>query len=209
MGRVLAMVAAVVLIGQVIQVAGLASRSANHRIALRVMTQLLIFSPVFIAAAMAARRGDAYARRVAFVPTDRVATRLASGSAAAAIALIVHEAAARRLTDLGGTAASLIEPVRLSHAVQILGEDLGIGILLASSLRRFKPATAAVVTGSLFALGHIPAMLTAGQPLSEFVGLVADGLLAASVVSLLFRVRDVWAIWPVHVIMDLTQFLER
>ena len=33
-----------------------------------------------------------------------------------------------------------------------------------------------------------------------------NGTLAAGVAGVLFRMRDVWRIWPVHVVMDLMQF---
>jgi membrane protease YdiL (CAAX protease family) len=101
----------------------------------------------------------------------------------------------------------IASPSNIPYGIQILGEDLGIAMLLASLLRIIKPRTAVIVTGLLFALGHVPAMVTGGATGSEFVRLISDGLLAAGVVAVLLRLRDVWVLWPVHVAMDLTQFL--
>jgi hypothetical protein len=207
LSRVLLLMAAVVVIGQMSQAGWLIPSGTGHRVLARLANQLLIFSPVFLAAMFAGRGGTTFARRVAFMPTDRVPTRLGWGLIAAAIALTVHQAIAGRFTRLPGTILALLDPGRSSHALQILGEDLGIGILLASTLTRLRPGVAIVSTGLLFAAGHVPAMLAGSEPLRELARLVADGALAAGMVAVLFRLRDVWSIWPVHVAMDLTQFL--
>ena len=170
----------------------------------RAANQALIFAPVFAIAAMLVWRGRS--REAALMPVDRVHLRLGVGVAAALIALGAHHAAAGTLLRLPATVSGMARPANLSYIVQILGEDVGIAMLLASLLRHVRPRVAIIATGVLFAAGHVPAMITDGQPVAEFTRLVADGLLSAGVVALLLRVRDIWVIWPVHVTMDLTQF---
>lgn len=205
--RVLGLLAGVMVIGQLFRAGLLIPSSPDHRLRARMGNQFLIFAPVFVAAMLAARHGTAYSRRVAFMPTDRVWFRLSVGLGAAAIALVAHQLIAGRVHALGATMAQLSRSENLSHAVQILGEDLAITMLCASFLRHVRARTACIATGLLFALGHVPELLEEGAALSEVARLVADGVLTAAVLALVFRVRDVWLLWPVHVAMDLTQFL--
>jgi membrane protease YdiL (CAAX protease family) len=122
-------------------------------------------------------------------------------------ALVAHQAVVGRLDTFPSSLAQIVHPANISYGIQILGEDLGIAMLLASLLRKIRPRTAVIATGLLFAAGHVPAMVTGGAVGPEFLRLIADGLLAAAVVAVLLRMRDVWVLWPVHVAMDLTQFL--
>lgn len=204
--RVAMLLVGIIIVGQMFQ-AGWLIPSTAGRVFARMANQALIFSPVFIAAIVAASRGPAYLRRVALIPSDRVWQRLAVGITAAALAFLVHQGVARGWADFGASLRQVTSPELLSHAVQILGEDIAIAMLLAAIVTRVRPRVAIVATGLLFALGHVPTMLVAGTTAAELARLVADGLLAAAVVAALLRMRDVWAIWPMHVAMDLTQFL--
>jgi hypothetical protein len=203
---VLVPLGAVIAIGLLAQRGLLFPTAGEWRILTAALNQLLIFSPVFGVAGYALARGDLSRARV-MLPRDHVPVRLGLGLLAALVALVAHHATLARLDDVPASFAQIVSPVNVSYLIQILGEDLAIAMLLASLLRTITPRTAVVATGLLFALGHVPAMIDGGRPASEFARLVADGLLAAGVVAALLRMRDVWVLWPVHVVMDLTQFL--
>jgi hypothetical protein len=204
---VIPLLVAVLLIGELFR-RGLLLPSGDWPVLARMANQFLIFSPVFVAATIGALRGPDVARRVAFMPKNKVWLRLACGIAAAGVALIAYYSVSGRLSQLPASAAAMLSPPLLAYAVQILGEDLAIGMLLAASLRRLKPWLSIVACGLLFAASHVPAMIAADTSVADFARLVADGLLAAGIVALLLRLRDVWLIWPVHVAMDLTQFVK-
>jgi hypothetical protein len=59
----------------------------------------------------------------------------------------------------------------------------------------------------MFALGHVRQLVAATATTAEYVVLVVDAVLAAGMTLLLFRVPEVWLLWPVHVALDLTQFV--
>lgn len=207
--RVLPILVAVVLIGQIMQRLVEAPSDAIPRLVFLTASQLVIFAPVFVIAGVALHRGDAESRRVVLLPRTFVAERLLVGVAAAAAALLAHQAVAGRIPLLGESVAGLLSLRHVQHLPQILGEDLAIALLLSSLLHHVRARTAIVATGLLFALGHVPAMLGSALRASDLAQLVADGLLSAAVVAVLLRLRDVWCVWPVHVVMDLTQFIER
>lgn len=49
-------------------------------------------------------------------------------------------------------------------------------------------------------------MMAGGASLSELAGLFRDVLLGIVVLGTVLRSRDIVWFWPVHVVMDLTQF---
>lgn len=207
--RVVLILVAVVLIGQIMQRLVGAPAGAIPRLLFLTASQLVIFGPVFVIAGIALHRGDAEARRVVLLPRTFVAHRLLVGVAAAAAALLAHQAVADRIPLFGESFARLFSLRHVQYLPQIFGEDLAIAMLLAGLLHHVRARTAIAATGLLFALAHVPAMLGTALRASEFAQLVADGLLSAAVVAVLLRLRDVWCVWPVHVVMDLTQFIER
>jgi hypothetical protein len=58
----------------------------------------------------------------------------------------------------------------------------------------------------LFALAHIPALISAGATASEFISLLADCGLGILVLGTVWRSRDILWFWLVHFFMDMTQF---
>ena len=198
--------ALVLIIGQLFSGGWLLPANGRLEVFARTANQFLIFAPVFAIGAIALVRGDDRARRIALLPGDQVHWRIGFGILAALIAMSAYHTIAQPPRTLLTTFINLFNTDNIPHLVQILGEDIAIGLLVASLLTKVRPRTAIVATGLLFALGHVPAMLTHGQALRDFLHLIADGLLAAGMVALLLRLRDLWVIWPVHVAMDLMQF---
>lgn len=204
--RSLLIMGAVLALGQLYQAGLMLPEDTRWRDAARLTNQVLIFLPVLVAVGLALRAGDTTGRARAFTPRSGVPQRLMVGCAGAVVAIVVHLAVRPDAADLSVIPARLFSFPNAAHAAQILGEDLALGLLLASVLRHVSPRAAVVTTGSVFAAGHIPAMLERGAPLSEFPSLVADAGLATGVLALVLRLRDLWPIWPVHVAMDLMQF---
>ena len=58
----------------------------------------------------------------------------------------------------------------------------------------------------LFAAAHVPAMVAQGASVEELLGLARDVALGLLVLGSVLRSGDILWFWPIHVVMDLTQF---
>lgn len=136
---------------------------------------------------------------------------LGVGLVLAGVSLLVFCAVSVRspLAVMQGIGAGLDERglLLLPLIVHIFFEDLII-VLLGSRLMAVckRLWIAAVITASLFALAHVPALLDGGIEAAEIGSLMLDTTLGVCVFIALARTRDLLWFWPVHVVMDLTQF---
>jgi hypothetical protein len=107
--------------------------------------------------------------------------------------------------EMGRQVASL---GNVSIAVQVLLEDILIAALAARLVAATKMWVAIVVAAGLFAAAHIPAMLAEGAGLNQLSTLLLDTGLGVLVIGAIIASRNVWWFFPVHAVMDLTQFLK-
>jgi hypothetical protein len=63
-----------------------------------------------------------------------------------------------------------------------------------------------LIVAVLFALAHIPAMLSGGATIASFGHLGWDVGLAVGVLAVLQRSGDIWWFWMVHFALDMMQF---
>ena len=96
----------------------------------------------------------------------------------------------------------------VSIAVQVLLEDVLIAALAARLVAATNWMVAIGVAAALFAAAHIPAMLAEGASINDLSSLVLDTGLGVMVIGAIIVSRNVWWFWPVHAVMDLTQFLQ-
>jgi hypothetical protein len=163
--------------------------------------QFVIFLPIL---AVPFLRG--HGLHTMLLPADRVLTRLAVGVVLSLLALTVFSlvrAESRGPLDL---AWRIAHPRNLGIAVQVFGEDLAIGILLYRMASATSRRWAVVVVAALFALGHVPALLSSGANSAELASLGLDCALGILVGGTLLRSGDVLWFWPVHFSLDMTQF---
>ena len=90
--------------------------------------------------------------------------------------------------------------------VQVFLEDLTIAILFVRLAGAIGSRWATVVVACLFALGHVPVMVSQGATWSELGGLLRDAGLGVAVIVVLQRSRDVAWFWCIHFCLDMTQF---
>ena len=167
----------------------------------RSLNQVLIFSPLF--ALLAIRRQPP---ATGLLRPDRRGVHLAVGLGLAALALAAHVIARRAAGEATALVPRVWLPDNLDVAVQVFLEDLGVGILLAR-LSAAAGARATVIGAALlFAAAHIPAMVAQGAPAQELLGLARDVVLGWLVLGSVLRSGDILWFWPIHVVMDLTQF---
>ena len=187
----------VILIGQ-LYMAGI--RFPSDVIVFESINQLLIFSPALLL--LFFRYKDS---ATAWIELKNSPRKILLGLSLALIAIFIY--------SLVGSERSFLAIIKdtysftnIPHLVQVLLED----ILIAMLFIRLKKATslnlALIVVSSLFAAGHIPAMISKGFPISEFYGLFLDAGLGLFLIYTINKTKDILWFWMVHFAMDMMQF---
>jgi len=177
--------------------------SPESRVIVASTNQLLIFAPIVLLPALR-RQGP----ETLYAPLRGFPLRLACGVALALVALAVFSATRAGAPPLGVLLRETASPVRIPVAVQVLLEDLTIGLLLcrlAAALRR--PLAAAAAVALLFVAGHVPSMIATGASSADIARLSLDFGLALGALAAVVSSRDVVWFFPVHFAMDVTQFV--
>jgi hypothetical protein len=166
------------------------------------LNHIIIFSPMI---AMLFWRKQSAAS--AWLPTDRVRTRLAVGVISAIAGLAMFSLVRTGADPFWQVLPRLVRYNHLPHFVQVFLEDVSIAVLfvrLSALLRR--EWLLAIIVGGLFSAAHAPTLFVQGVGLSEMGYLLADFVLGTGIVFVLQRSRDIWWFFPVHFVMDMTQF---
>jgi hypothetical protein len=204
LGLALAAVVGVLLIGQLYARGIRLEASGIWRPVTESVNQMLIFLPI-VALPVVRRHGWASA----WIRHDELPLRLLVGVSVALFALAIYSTLERDAPSWVTTIREVFRPGRAHFAVQVLLEDLGIAILFVRLAAALGARRAVIGVAMLFALGHVPSMLTTGALASEFVGLVRDFGLGILVVGTVRRAADIAWLWPVHYALDMTQYVAR
>jgi len=168
------------------------------------LNQTAIFLPVLLLPLFRRQR-----RSTLWVPAGDIPQRIAVGVGLALVAfglvLILEEGVPGPAESFG----RLLSWGSIPLAVQVLLEDLTIALIAVRLGAAISPKWAVVITAVLFAAGHIPAMVATGVAPREFGGLVRDAALGGFLVAVLYRSGDIMWFWPVHTVLDASQFLNR
>jgi hypothetical protein len=165
------------------------------------VNQFLIFLPILLVPLI--RRHGA---RTLLLPSGKVGWRLLAGLILAFAAIGGYTLIRSGSGGLFETVSRVVQFQNLDEAVQVLMEDLAIGIFLYRLAAALGARRAVVGVAALFALGHIPALISGGATAGELSGLIFDFALGVAVVGVILRSGDILWFWPVHVVMDLMQF---
>jgi hypothetical protein len=168
----------------------------------RSLNQILIFLPALIVLGFLQ---PFWAKN--YLPLDRAASGLGLGVVLAMLAFTAFIATSRGMAAWPAAAGQVLSVGSISIAVQVLLEDILIAALAARMVAATNIWVAIVVTAALFAAAHIPAMLAEGSSLTDLWTLVLDTGLGVMVIGAIIVSRNVWWFFPVHAVMDLTQFL--
>ncbi len=168
------------------------------------INQIVIFSPVLVVAAL--RR---HSLSTFFVTLDRAWLRLLIGISLGLVAVVAYSLTRFGVQGLGQVLDSMATLGSVPHVVQVLMEDLVIACLLVrlgSAVGSLRVAGLIVIV--LFVAAHVPALIAGGK----FDGAIlldrfADVGVGAIVLGGLLRTRDLLWLWPLHSLMDLTQFV--
>ena len=167
------------------------------------LNQVLIFAPALV---MLAVMRPFWAKN--YAPLDRALTGLGLGIVLSLLALTAFVAVSRGIAEWPSAAGQVFRVSSISIAVQVLLEDILIAALAARLVAATNVWIAIGATAALFAAAHIPAMLAEGAGLSDLSTLVLDTGLGVMLIGAIIASRNVWWFFPVHAVMDLTQFLK-
>lgn len=165
-----------------------------------VLNQMLIFLPV-----MAVPWIRGHARDTCWIPGDRLPIRFGLGTGLALGALIAWSAVHRDDHGLVRSIAALASTENLDEVAQVLFEDVAAATLFVRLAAALGERTALFGVAGLFAAAHLPALLAGGDG-AEAWYLLGDAALALAALLTLRRAADIVWFWPVHAVMDLTQF---
>lgn len=165
------------------------------------VNQFLIFLPILLVP-LIRRQGVG----TMLLPRKGLPVRLGFGLLMAACALLVFAAFRPEANAFPVMAGAILDDENLDAAVQVLCEDVAIGILLVRLSALFTRKWVIVGVAALFALGHVPSMVARGVSMAEMTGLVGDFSLGLMVLGTILKSKDIIWFWPVHLVMDLTQF---
>jgi hypothetical protein len=166
------------------------------------LNHIVIFSPIVV---LLIWRKQSPAS--AWLPTDRVRTRLAVGVICAIAGMAAFSLVRTGADPFWPVLPRLVRYDHLPHFVQVFLEDVSIAVLfvrLSALLRR--EWLLAMIVGGLFAAAHAPTLFAQGAGPGEMGYLLADFALGTGIVFVLQRSRDIWWFFPVHFVMDMTQF---
>jgi hypothetical protein len=165
------------------------------------MNQVLIFAPILLVVAF--RRQPLTS---AWLPRAQITRRLLVGIVLASVAVIVYSIVREGVDAPWIIIGRIWRYENIDKMVQVFLEDLAIAILFVRLAGAIGSRWATVVVACLFAVGHIPVMVSQGVTWLELLGLLRDAGLGIAVISVLQRSRDVVWFWCIHFCLDMTQF---
>lgn len=199
LGLLLAAAVGVIAVGQAYTAGWLFS---HDNPALECLNQILIFAPMLVVQAL---RPQPFA-------TSGLPARgwpgLLLGCLLALAALAIFLAVQGRLDDYVALLGFVFRPGHAPQAVQVLLEDVAIAAVLLRLAAALGPRVAVGLAAALFAAAHIPAILASNGSLADLQTLVLDTVIGVMVLAAVLRTRAIWWLFPIHYVMDMTQFFE-
>lgn len=194
-------VVGVLLVGQLWSQGWMLPASGAVAPLIEALNQILIFLPIVLVP-IVRRQGS----RTALLPKDHIVVRLLVGLVLAFLALSVYSLVRSGSHGALGMVARILHFENLDEVVQVLMEDIAIGIVAYRLAARVGSKWTVVAVAALFALGHVPALVSGGASLAQLGGLVFDFGLGLMLAGTILRSGDILWFWPIHAAMDLTQF---
>ena len=162
--------------------------------------QTLIFAPLLVLLTIRAPGA-----RGAGLPLTRAALGLVPGILTAVGALWIY--AMLRDFEPSSVFSSVFRVDNVPHAAQVLFEDMLIAALLLRVRASVGFVGAIAIVATLFAAGHVPALLANGADIYGLAALFLDIGIGGLVLGVVLASRSIWWFWPLHTAMDLTQFV--
>ena len=166
------------------------------------VNQIIIFAPILLVPIL---RRDGWAS--AWIQWHKWWLRVLIGFFIALIVLFMFTRLESAEPSFFMAFHTIYVPWKAHVAVQVLLEDVAIAILFVRLAAAMGHRKAIVGVALLFAVAHVPAMISQGASASDLVGLVRDFGLGLLVLGTAWRSADIMWLWPIHFTLDMTQFL--
>lgn len=166
------------------------------------INQLLIFSPFGL---LLVFRGQHL--ETAWYPKEGKLRSIGVGLLIALFALTIFLFAKGRTATFFKDLSFIYSYQNLPELVQVFAEDFAISLMLYRLMAWIGTQRAIIGIALLFAITHIPAMISKGVEIENFTGLVFDAGLGFLVLSFVAKSRNFLWFWMIHFAMDMTQFL--
>jgi hypothetical protein len=166
------------------------------------INQLIIFAPILLVPIL---RRDGWAS--AWIQWNKIWLRVLIGLFIALVVLFLFTRLEAGAPNFGVAFHSTFAPWNTHIAVQVLLEDIAIAILFVRVAAAVGHRKAIVGVALLFAVAHVPAMISQGASASDLAGLLRDFGLGLIVLGTAWRSADIMWLWPIHFTLDMTQFL--
>lgn len=147
-----------------------------------------------------------HAPDTAWLPRPRAGARFGTGVALATLAIVAYSLAREGASAPWEMEARIISYQHIDELTQVFLEDVVIAILFVRLAAAIGARWAVVLVAALFAAGHIPTLLSEGASAAELLPLLRDVGLGVVAISVLRRAKDILWFWPVHFMMDMSQF---
>jgi hypothetical protein len=191
----------IIAIGQLYQAGIRLPRSDSLGQIFEGVNQLMIFSPVFLLLYL-----RKHSLSSAWINTKDIWLRIAVGFVLALLAILVFTLFKSESDGWWLVVQRVYRYQNLSHLIQVFCEDVTIAVLFVRIRSALGLRGTILLVAVLFALGHIPAMLSAGVTFGELGGLVLDALLGIWVIFVVQKSADILWFWMIHFAMDMMQF---
>ena len=191
----------IIVIGQLYQAGIRLPQSGSFGEVLASINQLIIFSPVFLLLYLRKQSLSS-----AWVSTKDLWQRLAIGLVLALVAILAFTIVRSGSDDWFQVVQRVYHYQNLSYLIQVFCEDIAIAVLFIRIRSALGLRAAILLVAALFALGHIPAMLSAGVNFGELGSLIFDTMLGVGVIFFVQKSADILWFWMIHFAMDMMQF---
>lgn len=178
-------------------------RDNDFRFLLESLNHLLIFAPFPLLLLI---RKQAFIS--AWIPARDLGKSIGLGLFLAILAIFLFLLLKGKIAQFLPVLTDVYHYKNLPLLVQVFLEDLAIAICFIRFQALIGERWAMIIVASLFALGHIPAMLSEGFTAANALGLLLDAMLVVSVLLVLRRWRNILWFWMIHYAMDMMQFVE-
>ncbi len=163
------------------------------------VNNLIIYSPVFIFVVL--RKQD---MGTVFLSKSDIGRKTAVGSILAIIATAAFLALRGDLADLPGIMRGIVEPGNASNFPAVFLEAVLVAFLFVRVRWALGFWPAILIPAVLFAIGHVPRQLAAGESIGTIVAFFAfNTFLPAAILYVIAVGRDVIWIGIVHYVMDI------
>jgi Type II CAAX prenyl endopeptidase Rce1-like len=165
------------------------------------INQFLIFSPTLLLI-LIRKQGT----ETIWLPKSKILIRISIGLGIAIVSLLIYWFVREKAATFQSIIINTYHPKNISHLVQVFMEDITIALIFVRLSAWIGNKWSIGLVALLFAVGHIPSMLSTGATIEELGSLFLDVLIGVVILSAVSKSKDIWWFFMLHFALDMTQF---